>query len=120
MSCIQARPPRPAYVWIPREVHDMIRDRVLQPLDAVVLAALLRTRRRGESWSEAQAAAVADAVGVSPGTGRRSLGRLVASGVLDRRRVGPDRPGGRAGWRYHFPWIPDPSPRRSFKVVRPS
>lgn len=120
MSDVEAKATRTTWVWIPREVSDLVRDGVLQPRDYTVVAVLLKSRRRGESWSEASASDVAAALGISSRTAQRSLNRLVEAGILDRRRVGPRNPGDRPAWRHHFPWLPEPRPGRGLRVLRPS
>jgi hypothetical protein len=96
------------FTTIPDAALALARGRRLQPVDVIVLAELLRLRRRLRDSCWTTRAVVMAATGRSEPVLRRSLRRLARHGLIDHVKVpvpDPAEPRNRTGWRYMFLFV---------------
>ena len=106
----------------PKWVKDLIRRRVLSPIDEPVLDILLRFRKRIRDSCWCCKSTIAAELGRSRRTVQRSLSRLATAGLIEQKPIevpDPDEPRNGTGWRIVFLWlapdgyVPGPGPDRA-------
>lgn len=89
---------------IPEIAVDMVASGDLTPTDNIVLAVLLRHQLGRENWARVTIGTIAEAVGRTKRTVKRSIQHLKAAGLIAHEETA-DHAENWGGWRFTFLWM---------------